>query len=320
MNRLNSLRRQIPRLGSFGALLGVLLVGPLGVLAQNSGAELSSLRISLWPEYDQPAILVIYDATLDSVVALPQTLRVAIPNDATVNAVAFPGETGGLFSLAWTSEPGTNGQILTFEVNSPQFVVEYYLDTLSPPPDRSFDVSLIVPYNTEQTSLLLRQPSGASNLETTPELAPAGTDALGNPQYSETLGPVAAGQVIDLSVSYTKADEMPSVSGSALVPPGSEVTVDGATPAWLPWLIGGLLLGLLVVVAVVLVRWLGERQARQGTRQARRKREREKGYPPNPGPSVKEPVAGGQNKFCPRCGRHYDPGDRFCRDCGTLRQ
>ena len=41
--------------------------------------RLSQLKISVWPEYDQPAVLVMLDGTLADVTNLPRQVAVLIP-------------------------------------------------------------------------------------------------------------------------------------------------------------------------------------------------------------------------------------------------
>ena len=103
---------------------------------------------------------------------------------------------------------------MVFDLEKPHFVVEFYADILSPPPNRSFDLALIAPYAAAQGSISLRQPARASDMQITPAMTQTGTDSLGNPLYSQQLGPLVAGQEIPLSVAYTKADADPSVSAT----------------------------------------------------------------------------------------------------------
>ncbi len=59
-------------------ILSTLLVIPSLVFAQD-GMELSGLEIDLWPEYDRPAVLVIYRVSLPTGTTLPADLDPAYP-------------------------------------------------------------------------------------------------------------------------------------------------------------------------------------------------------------------------------------------------
>ncbi|MEZ4768881.1 MAG: zinc ribbon domain-containing protein [Caldilineales bacterium] len=297
---------------------------PAGVHAQGAPTGLDSWAVEVWPEYDRPAVLVILNGTVQPGNGFPATARIPVPQGVDINAVAIPGADGRLVEVPWRAEQAATGQDIVFTLDQPDFVVEYYADVISPPPDRSFNLDLVAPYSVQQASVTLRQPERASNLQTTPAMQPAGTDSLGNPLSSVQVGPLAAGQSVPLEVSYTKADNNPTVANAVVgddavaQPPAASVGAD-----WLPVIVGAVL-GLLVIGGVAY--WLlRRRQVAGGSRQARRRAAREKGTPP-----VKTPASGAapsatpqkaaQNLFCPQCGTRYEASDKFCRSCGAARR
>lgn len=295
---------------------------PWGAVAQAPEPTLASWQMSVWPEYDQPSVLVIYDGTLAEGTQLPAKLRVPVPSGASVNAVAVRDQTGNLLTVPSTTENGA----VAFDVDQPSFRVEYYDDIISPPPNRSFDMTLVAPYDAAQAEISVRQPSRASDFKLTPALAAAGADNLGNPQFSQSLGPVTAGQRIPLAVSYVKSDATPSVDATAAQPSGSgqelaNPAAAATSPAWLPWVVG-VAIGALVVAATALVVTQLRRDSGR-SRQARRRAERQRGVS-SAGSSAPVPASpaakGDDDKFCPNCGRKYQPDDKFCRQCGVPRR
>lgn len=306
------------------AVLVACLIGlvPWATFAQASEPTLASWRMSVWPEYDQPSVLVIYSGTLAEGTQFPVTLSVPVPAGVKVNAVAERDQTGNLVTVPSTNENGR----LVFDVNQSGFVVEFYDDILSAPPNRSFDLTLVAPYAADQADLSVRQPSRATDFKLTPALAAAGTDNLGNPQFSQSLGPLTAGQQIPLSVSYVKNDADPSVDMSAAPSPdtgqeSSDPASAATSPAWLPWLVGAALGALAVAAVALVVTQLRQNSGR--SRQARRLAERQRGAPrAGSGASMPAPAAdkSGDDRFCPNCGHKYQPDDQFCRQCGAPRR
>lgn len=301
-------------IGLFLLLGAVFVAGP--VAAQDAPPDLATWDVQVWPEYDDPAVLVIATGSLVTDTVYPQRLRIPLPAGARVNAVAYPEASGNLLAVPWTTESTDAGQAVVFDLNQPRFVVEYYADILTPPPGRSFALDLAVPYAARRASLALRQPARSSDLQTTPAMVAGGIDDLGNPTYTLELGPLAAGQSVPLQVSYTKPDADPTVARSAAPPPAADV--DGGQN-WLP-LIVGIAAGLLV--GAVILYLLMRRRRRGESRQTRRRDARKRGATPerSPAPDRSAAPAAGADKFCVQCGQKFENSDRFCRNCGAVRR
>ncbi len=250
---------------SLAAALALLLtLGALPVLAQTSPPELATWDTQVWPEYDQPAVLVITSGAFVNGTSFPQQVRVPIPAGAVVHAVAYPEASGNLLSLAWTAEPGVDGQTVVFDLNQPSFVVEYYADIITPPPSRSFEMNLVAPYAVQQASLALRQPARSSDLQTTPAMAAGGVDDLGNLTYTLDLGAMAAGASTPLQVSYTKADAQPSVANAATAAVAPERS---SVSPWWPWVAG---VAAAVLAGGVTFYLVQRRRSTSASRQSRR--------------------------------------------------
>jgi hypothetical protein len=300
---------------SLAVLLMLLLtMGSLQVLAQTSPPALATWDTQVWPEYDQPSVLVISSGTFVDETSLPQQVRVPIPAGAAVHAVAYPEASGNLLSLAWTVEPGVDGQTVVFDLNQPSFVVEYYADIITPPPSRSFDLNLVAPYSAQQSSLTLRQPSRARELQTTPAMVPGGVDALGNPTYTLDMGALAAGASTPVRVSYTKTDVQPSVLSDPAAPIASE---SSATASVWPWLAG---VAAAVLAGGVTFYLVQRRRSASTSRQARRRTARKQGTQPARQPAGGAEPAGSATRFCVQCGQKFEGSDKFCRNCGAPRR
>src|SRR5574337_228779 len=87
-------------------LLGVLTI-PLSADAQGQ-VKLAGLEVQLWPEYDQPSMLLIYDFTLTESIGLPVNVAIRIPKDANLLAVASQTADGGLVNAEYEG-PTTSG-------------------------------------------------------------------------------------------------------------------------------------------------------------------------------------------------------------------
>jgi hypothetical protein len=93
-------------------LLGVLIPTVAG--AQN-GTIINEIKVRLWPEYDRSDLLVIYDFALAPGTVTPTTLKIRVPADADVTALA-QDTTSGLFEVPFKTAVEGDWQTVTFEV------------------------------------------------------------------------------------------------------------------------------------------------------------------------------------------------------------
>ena len=68
-------------------IVGLALAFPLQAAAQDE-IQIASLDVKLWPEYDQPSMLVIYDFQVRQDAPLPLRMNIRLPQDASIHAVA----------------------------------------------------------------------------------------------------------------------------------------------------------------------------------------------------------------------------------------
>jgi hypothetical protein len=69
-------------------MMAILFIFP-SLAAAQTDITLTSVNVQLWPEYDQPSMLVIYDFELTPETTLPAKVDIRIPKDANITAVAF---------------------------------------------------------------------------------------------------------------------------------------------------------------------------------------------------------------------------------------
>ncbi|MCJ7724717.1 MAG: hypothetical protein MUP03_11335 [Anaerolineales bacterium] len=107
-------------------LLVGMLLSPVLVHAQ-ALVSIDKLLVQLWPEYDQPSMLVIYDFTLAKATSLPVQMAFRIPSNASLNAVARD-ENGSLIKVTYNGTV-TQGEWITVTftvIDLSIYHVEYY--------------------------------------------------------------------------------------------------------------------------------------------------------------------------------------------------
>ncbi|MCS7039677.1 MAG: zinc ribbon domain-containing protein [Caldilineales bacterium] len=290
-------------------LLVLFLCLTTGVAAQGPVA-LTELQIALWPEYDDPRLLVIMDGTLP---AADQTVRIPLPAGAEVHAVAVADENGQLFTAAYQLD----ANVVTLTPNRPTFRVEYYVPMNVSGARRTATFELPAGFlSAAVVGLEVLFPPTAQNITTDPALTPAETAAPVGQLWGRTTAALTGSERFAQTLAYDNPTGALTVAATPQPAPTTAV-VTGSTPAetqrargnanTVLFILLGMVAGVLIAGGVFLL-W----------------RERTK----TPAPAAPRPaaprgraaVSAGRDRFCRQCGTEFAREDRFCRQCGAPRR
>ncbi len=301
--------------------LALGLLRPAPVLARSTKPQgqqpilLDRVQIDIWPEYDQPSVLVIYHITLSAQVGLPATISIRIP--AAVgkpHAVAWQTTDNALYDLNYDTKSAGEWTELQFSTPASDVQIEYYDPTLKKTGarrDYTFRWSEL--YTVQNLTLDIQQPVNATNMPFRPSVG-AGRVRDGLTYYDLIEGKVNAGTTFDLAMSYDKPDDIltnpktfQSVQPNQPIGTGTagRVTFDQL----LPWGVGGL--GLLLIAAGSFWYWRTGRIPSAQVASGRPRHSRSRTVKTSPA------MATGEETFCHQCGKRAAPGDSYCRACGT---
>lgn len=286
---------------------------PLPVRAQTA-LSLASLSVELWPEFDRPTVLVMYQMSLAPGVSLPAPVEVRIPvNAGAPNAVAVCQAAGNCFNTQYEQRSEGPWSVLTIQATLPDVRVEYYDPGLSKDgPTRRYTYTWPGGYAVEAMKVSVQQPTGAQEMHLKPAMFSLSTGENGLNYYDLDAGALAAGQTFSIALDYQKNDDKLTYNNLPVAPsnPLNSAESGRSSPtSLLPFGLG--LLGMVLIFGGGLWYW------RSGHQPAAPRRERHRRRAAAPAEA-----AGGQENviYCHQCGRRAAPGDRFCRDCGaTLR-
>lgn len=301
-------------------LLAFLLVAVPG-LAQGP-ANLESLHVALWPEFDDPRLLVI----LDSVLSEPgATVRVPIPADAELNAVANAEAGGGYLNAAYETETGADGQIITLTPQNTGFRIEYYIPLATSGDERQVQFSLPAGYLAASAATIeALVPPDASDITSAPSLQAGGTGTSNGQLFQgQVQGDIAQGFSQEIRYNNPAGALTVSETARATAAPVATPALAPASPASagsssrLPLLLGlGLLAALLIAIGAY-----GLWRTRQPETAPTAPLPPARSDKPRPAaPPAAPATSPGQDRFCRQCGAEFQRGDRFCRQCGATRQ
>ncbi len=301
----------LKRLFALLAALAVLI--PVAVHAQ-APITLPSAEVDLWPEYDRPDMLVIYHFALPSSVSLPYEMTVRIP--AAVgdpHAVAAQQPDGSLFNIPFTPQVSGEWSLVNFRATTPEVQVEYYDPGLQKNgADRRFVYNWPGDYAVSSLVVQVQQPINATNMQISPNLGASHIGNDGLVYYTAEEGAMKAGQPFTITIDYKKSTDKLSSSTVQIQSSAPLSSTPASRFTWtslLPWVLG--VLGVLLIVGGGVWYWLsGRDKSASVPRRTRRKA----------APVEANAAANGPDEgfiYCHNCGKRANPGDRFCRTCGT---
>jgi len=207
-------------LASLFALVILLL---LPAVASASSLEASSSRLAIWPEYDDPRVLVIMEADLTDETELPATASFNIPKGAEIGMACEVDGGGGHACKAYKLEDKGDYQTLSYQVETQKKVfVEYYYEAFpATPGERQFQVDYRPGFPTANLQIEVQEPARSTGFAVEPDFAPGETDSNGLQYFNKQVSSPVVDEVLPVKISYSKPDAEPSVKASTQTDGGS---------------------------------------------------------------------------------------------------
>ncbi len=280
-------------------IVSIVLFVPFQLSAQSTTGEIENLGIEIWPDYDEPAALVLLTGYFTPETIYPTTLTLTLPENAEINTIAHITTENSITDqdVEYTIEENE----LTFTTIHPGFRIEYYYPYTSNGLDREFSYTWQSETAVNNLLLLVQQPFAATTLSTTPSASSSAPSNDGLTYHALPTQSLTAGEPFTVDVAYTM-NTLQLTSDMLLNNQNTSNTTTATEneiiPNWSFILAGvGLLLILLAIGWQLLNKQKGKRKANKPQKR-------------HPTPT---PIA----KFCHECGTPLQPKDKFCRNCGT---
>ncbi len=302
--------------------------------AQGTSLTIAQGSLRLWPEFDDPGLLVIFAGDFAQTGPFPQTVSFPIAAGARNIQATYRDASGTLLMREYTLTDGK----LTYEMPVPSFHYEYYVDRPDTGNQREINFSFDPGYAANVLEIVVQQPARSTDFSLTPaaQSTSRGTDGL--TYHTLALNNVPAGAPINIQIRYTKSDSNPSNPQLAVTgDTAREATgaVSGASAqGWLPYVLIGI--GVTALVAVLVYWFLTQRRTQPSrvVNSSPLNGKRGANTPAKSAPAARaartasrptvraaSPTPAGQNAvYCTQCSHVLQPADRFCSQCGTPRR
>jgi len=299
---------------SFALIAGFLAVPFIHVQAQGA-LEFDHVQIDIWPEYDQPSVLVIYKMTLAASTSMPAQVTLRIPKaSGQPSSVAMQDVDNLLYNLAYTSTVAGDWIKITFTAPSPNLQFEYYDPGLAKDgTNRSYQYTWSGDYKVNDLVVRVQQPKygGPLSIQPIQGISTVGDDNL--TYFGNDVGAVAQGTTFTVKLSYINATGQLTGDGS-----GSIVKTSPQASTFPGSLFAGLNLVLVIAIAGVVligggVAWFFVQRRSTDSEPVHRRHTAAVGPITTRLPQEK---ADADAIFCHQCGKKAAAGDVFCRGCG----
>lgn len=301
---------------------------PASVGAQAAAPTIQAAELKLWPEYDDPGLLVIFSGQFAPTATFPLQVAFPVPAGARNIQATYRDAGNSLINLPYEVKDGK----LSYELPSPGFHVEYYVDRTPSGEQRDIAYTFEAPYAIDAFNVSVQEPARASSFTMTPAAQDKkpGSDGLTDHQFSSQN--LAAGEKVDIGVAYSKADtglSAPQLAVAATGAPAQSAagaaapmtpTTAGSSSNLLPWLLIGL--GLALLAGVLLYWLLTQRRAAAATPvpAAKSRPVQAAAGATSQRQSASARPTGSPVSFCTNCGHPLKSEDRFCSQCGAPRR
>lgn len=315
----------------------VVMLAAMTVPAQAAELKATQMKVSVWPEYDDPRVLVIYQGDLDPSVQLPVDVTYNIPKGAEIGMACEVDSGGGHACKPYTLVDKGDYQALTYKVEAEHKIFfEYYYDAFAAGTEaRAFDFVLRPGLAAATTTIEVQEPLRSTGFTLDPALSEVTTDSEGLKYHLQDFSALPVDDPFTVKVAYSKTDANPSVqkaSNDSAQPGQASAAGSGGNNNALFIVLAVLAFGTLVFGGYKAFRPATASSNRgnrsSASRPARSRTPRGRGVEGGPPPRDRSgsktdgtSKRGGvgtdsKSKFCVSCGTQLHREDRFCSECG----
>ena len=287
---------------------------------------MARLRLSIWPEYDDPRVLIMLRGEMTPRQAFPASITLPIPKGAEIIGAGMISEQNELLLHPHQVLPGDTQDTLQLNLPVPRFFVEFYYNPFTTSgAEKRFVYPAPTTYPIELFEVDIQQPLKATAFTLDPAPMERMTDNQGFTYHQLTYRDVGKGQSQIFTIAYIKTVTTPSVSKQQPTP---QPTEKARTRSDNTLVVLSILAGAILLFAGCA--WLIQRSQRQHMptttapapsvpmsdtllallRDDAQPQETARADVPPMLPQTKA------INFCANCGRKLLPDDRFCSGCG----
>jgi|GEM_PF-482433 len=277
--------------------------------------------ISVWPEYDHPGVLVIFNGELNEA-DVPAEIAFPVPERSRFALVAGSTDTTANTMIPVPIEEGETGKQVSFTAVHPSFHVEFYFNPFAQgEAHRHYSYDFVPQFSIDSLIVDLQEPLPAQNFRPEIPVDHQMQDSHGIKYYRSHYNKVAPGDTIHIEAHYENPEgkmtndlvqtQMGAGNGRMGdgMPEGGGTSGSDQSSSNNIWII--LVIGLIIIVVIYFVTQSGS---------GKTPREETAAVPEQTEPGATEHLSReddtGNMKFCIHCGEQIPVEANFCTQCG----
>ena len=285
--------------------------------------RIQRLSLSIWPEYDDPRVLVILRGALSPESQVPTRIRLPLPKGAELIGAGMISPQNEPLNHPHERLAGDTSDTLELTLPVRRFFVEWYYDPFGQrEPARQFAYSLTLPYAVAQLDVNILQPDAATEFRVTPAPLREDVDPRGGKGLLFSYRDLEPETTQTFEVAYVKTTDEPSITKT----PGSPQP-PGLSRSTKTWVTFAMLAGFAVIFAGGILVFRNKQSAAPpaaaamptvsastvGIEGAVKTSETAVGVE---GTAKTPERAGAAQNYCSNCGRQLQGTYAFCPGCG----
>lgn len=194
------------------ALIFSFSLFPVAYGVAEDGLSIGRMRVSVWPEYDDPGVLVIYDGRFIDNSQFPTKTSFFIPKGAVISDVCSLSPEGQHYCQLYEVVEGEGDRdraLMSLPFSN--FYLSFHTEALDlTSENRAVEFSILANHPIENIEIDIQQPLRSSAFKIDPADGDQ-SEKKGFNHFKYEMKNIAKGEELLFKIDYTKADTKPSV-------------------------------------------------------------------------------------------------------------
>jgi len=175
--------------------------------------EIGRMKVSVWPEYDEPQLLVVYEGRFKDPSRFPSKARFLVPKGAEISDACSPSPQGWHFCQLFDVENQGNVDEVSLRLPYNNFFLSFYYNPLKGGEVRDFVYSILSNYPVDLLEVNIQEPLRSTGFRVDPNpMRVSSENGFKFFHYGLSIPQKDKDRAVKFKISYAKKGNKPSVN------------------------------------------------------------------------------------------------------------